>query len=105
MGTRQGRGKGRLVRELMAKEHYSWNKAMRLVDTVINVIGDYIRAGKNVEIEGLGVLSIMPAKKTPRKIVKGMNGHPAVTIMSGTKRTKRIALKKHIVWKGDEENE
>lgn len=51
-------GKANLVDFLIHRKGYSRKKAKRLVDSLIGIIKEKLIEGKNVELEGIGLLKV-----------------------------------------------
>ncbi len=91
-------GKDTIACYLANKEGYTYEKALNLVNQVISIIKSSLIEGKNVEIEGLGILKIM-SREPKRAIRRGLR-RIKPTILTLNKQKKTIKLKKHIFWEG-----
>lgn len=89
-------GKENFIKVLMDREGYSDAKASFVVDAVIQVIKEQLIKGKKVEIEGLGVLTVINRK--PQRIVE-KNLKQGPTIVTRYKQSKSVKLKKPIKMK------
>lgn len=89
-------GKENFIRVLMNREGYSDAKASVVVDAVIQVIKEQLIKGKNVQIEGLGTLTIVT--RTPRRAME-KNLKQGPTILTKYKQTKSVKLTKTVKMK------
>lgn len=71
-------GKALLAQRLTDQLGYSQRKAAKLIDQVVDVLKTAIKAGRDVDIEGLGTLTIVKRKKGHRFISSNVNGGKTV---------------------------
>jgi len=76
-------GKALLAQRLVDQLGYSQRKAAKLVDQVVEVWKKTIKEGRDVDVEGLGTLTIVKRKKGHR-FINGLAG-PAKTIVEAYK--------------------
>lgn len=86
-------GKAILIQALVDREGYTVRGATKLVRAVINVMKEQLVKGKNVEIDGLGVLTII--ERTQRRKIERNLKHTGPTVLTINKQKKTVALRKY----------
>jgi len=71
-------GKALLAQRLTDQFGYSQRRAAKLVDQVVDVLKQAIKNGRDVDVEGLGILTIVKRKKGHRFISNNVNGGKTV---------------------------
>ena len=90
-------GKEKIITYLRNKEGYSYHEARKLVDIFVKIVQDFLVAGKDVELEGLGTLVAEKDRPTRRRIDRNF-GRPTIRTINARKTVK---LKKQVKWRLD----
>ena len=80
-----------IIETLVNYEGYTQAKAKTLVDAFIHVVRDALVAGKNIELEGIGTLTVV-CRKQRRRINRNLR-NVAPTIETCPKQIKTVKLR------------
>lgn len=87
-------GKTTLCKALILREGYTEKKAVRVVNAVVDIMKKALVQGKNVEIEGLGTLTIWKRKQFRQIVTVPPGGKFKKTLVTMNKHKKTVILKK-----------
>jgi nucleoid DNA-binding protein len=90
-----------LINNLVNYEGYSQAKAKKIVNAVIEVWKQSLSAGKDVEIDGLGTLSVV-RRRQRRRIERNLrNVRPTILTVNRQPKTVKLRSRKDLTYKGE----
>ena|SRR5882672_9089311 len=92
-----------LIRNLVNYQGHSGAKAKKIVDAVINIWKQALSGGKDVEIEGLGTLTVV--QRCPRRrIEKNLkNVGPTILTINRQPKTVKLRSRRDLSYKGEQQ--
>jgi nucleoid DNA-binding protein len=90
-----------LINNLVNYEGYSQAKAKKIVNAVIEIWKQSLSAGKDVEIEGLGTLSVV-RRRQRRRIERNLrNVRPTILTVNRQPKTVKLRSRRDLSYKGE----
>ena len=90
-----------LIKSLVNNEGYSEAKAKKIVEAVIDIWKQALSAGKDVEIEGLGTLSVVQ-RRPRRRIEKNLrNVVPTIVTVNRQAKSVKLRSRRDMSYKGE----
>lgn len=90
-----------IVNRLVNYEGYSQAKAKKMVNAVIEIWKHALSAGKDVEIEGLGTLSVV-RRRQRRRIERNLpNLGPTIITVNRHTKTVKLRSRRDLSYKGE----